>query len=199
MEDQNKKPKPPRNAVHETLSGHFTTIGGRRVSIISPTVEQIALDDIAHALSQLCRFGGHTPAFYSVAQHSILVMELAAEANEPKNIQLAALMHDATEAYVQDVIKPLKNRIGEPYEQIERRFESVIGTAFGIYVSEFHYIKMYDQKALEIEYEYFFERPKRTEFRRYFHDVYAPTLASALFQRAFSLLKNIPDGTSNTL
>jgi len=76
---------------------------GRRFDLLAPKADQVSTLDIAHALSQLCRFNGHTSRHYSVAQHSLLVASIV-----PAEHQLAALLHDATEAYVGDMTRPLK-------------------------------------------------------------------------------------------
>ena len=104
----------------------FVTAHGRRVFVQDPDPKQIFLDDIAHALANLCRFGGHTKTFYSVAQHSILVSELVS----PKHA-LAGLLHDAAEAYLGDVIRPLKRQLG-PYREIEARWEFAIALRFHV-------------------------------------------------------------------
>ncbi|MEP4830413.1 MAG: HD domain-containing protein [Cyclobacteriaceae bacterium] len=154
--------------VHETKSGHFSTFTGAKVSLQSPKASSIKINDIAHALSNLCRFGGHTRYFYSVAQHSILVAKLAKLNGENREIQLAALMHDATEAYVQDLIKPLKNMVAEPYDVIEARFEAVIAQKFGIKLEHFAAVKQYDRAALEIEHEYLMVGKDRARFMQFF-------------------------------
>lgn len=140
--------------VHQTHDGFFNTVSGKRINIHNPTVDMIDINDIAHALSNICRFGGHVKEFYSVAQHSLLVYYLA-----PIDLRtcFAALMHDATEAYCHDVIKPLKNILGKPYEEIEKRFEAVICERFEIDAKDFTTIKPYDKQALEIEHGYFWK------------------------------------------
>ena len=75
-------------------------------------VESLNIYDIAHALSNLCRFNGHCGEFYSVAQHSVLVSYHCSN-------NLEGLMHDAPEAYLGDVISPLKKVLGELYADLE--------------------------------------------------------------------------------
>lgn len=87
------------------------TRSGRRFDLLAPKADQVSTLDIAHALSQLCRFNGHTSRHYSVAQHSLLVASIV-----PAEHQLAALLHDATEAYVGDMVRPLKLGMREFYE-----------------------------------------------------------------------------------
>lgn len=89
------------------------TVSGRRINPFAPVPELIELDDIAQALANQCRFGGHCRSFYSVAQHSCLLSDLlAAREAEPVGL-LSALLHDAPEAYLVDLPHPL-NRHGAP-------------------------------------------------------------------------------------
>jgi hypothetical protein len=73
--------------------GEIRTYTGGMVNLTSLTPDQVILEDIAHALSNQCRFSGHTAQFYSVAEHSILCAEMV-----PDEMKLAALLHDASEA-----------------------------------------------------------------------------------------------------
>ena len=79
------------------------TRSGLKFDLTNPTAAMVDPTDIAHSLSMQCRFNGHTSSFYSVAQHCYLVADLV-----PAEHQLAALLHDATEAYVGDLVRPLK-------------------------------------------------------------------------------------------
>ncbi len=90
------------------------TYSGRRFYPLDPRPDQIDAEDIAHALSLLCRYGGHVDRFYSVAEHCVLMSRAVA----PENA-LAALLHDATEAYVVDVPRPLKRVLEGNYADIE--------------------------------------------------------------------------------
>lgn len=93
-----------------------------------PRPEEICIEDIAHALSNLCRFAGHCREFYSVAQHSVLVSENCAPADA-----LAGLLHDAPEAYIVDVPRPLKYAAGmEAYRALEARYNQVVADRFGL-------------------------------------------------------------------
>lgn len=102
------------------------TVSGKQFHLLDPQPEEIDEADIAHALGNLCRYGGHTSRFYSVAEHCWIMSQAVA----PENA-LAALLHDATEAYVQDVVHPLK-RLLTNYAEIERIVWLAITDRFGI-------------------------------------------------------------------
>ena len=91
---------------------------------LDPRPSEILIEDIAHSLALLCRFGGHCRRFYSVAEHSILVSRLC----EPQH-RLWGLLHDASEAYVVDVPRPLK-RCLPGYRAIEDRVQHAIAARF---------------------------------------------------------------------
>lgn len=104
----------------------FQTYEGIQFWSMDPRVEDISINDIAHSLSLLCRFNGHTKVFYSVAQHSVLVHHIFgkliknAESETNSKAFLCALLHDATEAYVGDLIRPIKRSIPE-FKNMENR------------------------------------------------------------------------------
>ena len=87
--------------------------------------EDIQIWDIAHALSLLCRANGHFPHFYSVAQHCLNCMEEARARGYSEKVQLGCLLHDAGEAYLSDVIRPIKPHLTGYYE-IEERLQNQI-------------------------------------------------------------------------
>jgi uncharacterized protein len=135
-------------SLKATPGGHINTQSGRQICLLVPSEDTIEICDIAGALSLICRFGGQTSRFYSVAQHSLLVAALA-----PEDLKREALMHDASEAYLGDVILPVKRLISEAYSPIEQQFTWVINQKFGIDFPASKAIKEFDLLALELEYE----------------------------------------------
>ena len=95
----------------------ISTQSVKQFNFLNPKVEDIHILDIAHSLSQLCRFGGHADRFYSVAEHSINVATLLEQQDANKITILAGLLHDATEAYLGDVPRPIKAKL-QDYENI---------------------------------------------------------------------------------
>lgn len=124
---------------------------------LDPRVEDVDLRDIAHALSMVCRFTGHVNEFYSVAQHSVLVSRRA------EDIAFAAgrdsllharwgLLHDASEAYLVDVARPVK-RLPEmaAYRNAESVVQRVICERFGLPTAEPEFVKIADGEILYTE------------------------------------------------
>ena len=109
------------------MDGWIATRHGHKVRPLDLDPDEVDIRDIAHALSNLCRFTGHTPVLYSVAQHSILVASYVV----PEH-RLAALLHDASEAYLCDLARPMK-RLPEFafYREAEDRAMGVIAKKFG--------------------------------------------------------------------
>lgn len=87
------------------------TYTGREFWPLDPRAEDVFIEDIAHALALTCRFTGHCREFYSVAQHSVLCSHYVADHGGDTGTQLAALLHDASEAYLPDVARPIKDLI----------------------------------------------------------------------------------------
>lgn len=99
---------------------------------LDPREEEISIIDIAHALSLICRFNGHCKHFYSVAQHSVNVYKYLRERCPTDfNLQLAGLLHDASEAYISDVSRPVKSSL-KGYLEIESNLMKVIFEAFDV-------------------------------------------------------------------
>jgi hypothetical protein len=110
------------------------TLSGRRVNPLDASPEDIDPSDIARALANLCRFGGHSKAFYSVAQHSAIVCDLLQERGATPDELMAALLHDAAEAYLGDVPHPIKHRseLGAAFRAAEKKLEKVIEERFAL-------------------------------------------------------------------
>ena len=104
------------------------TYSGKKFHLLDPQPEEIDIYDIAHALSNQCRYTGHTRVFYSVAEHSYYVSRLV-----PSRYALEGLLHDASEAYLSDLSRPVKylTPIGKPYLEVEERIMSTIAAKFG--------------------------------------------------------------------
>lgn len=107
----------------------MNTYTGKIFDPMNMTEEDIAIEDIAHALSLTCRGGGHVRYFYSVAQHSINCMLEAKARGWSDRMQLACLLHDASEAYISDVIRPVKAHLSN-YIEIEDSIMAVIYRRF---------------------------------------------------------------------
>lgn len=104
------------------------TASGGRFCLLDPDPADVRIADIAHALSQLCRFTGHTRHFYSVAEHCVHVSEIV-----EREHGLWGLLHNAPEAYIGDVSRPLKHAPGmEGYGEIELEVEAAVCAAFNV-------------------------------------------------------------------
>ena len=128
-----------------TMNSPVSTFLGNRFFLTDPRIDDVAIEDIAHGLAYECRFNGQTSAFYSVAQHSLMVLSLV-----PKKLQFQALLHDAAEAYLGDMVKPLKYLFPE-FSVIERR-HGYHGHRFAVYLTHLDpAIKQADMVALATE------------------------------------------------
>src|SRR4051812_44303587 len=109
-------------SVHR--GGLIQTYSGKQFFPMRPIGGDIDIEDIAHALSNQCRFSGHCQRFYSVAEHSLRVAELVTPQHK-----LWALLHDASEAYLVDLPTPIKRTL-EEYRNAENRVMKAICRAF---------------------------------------------------------------------
>jgi len=104
---------------------HITTYTGKNFKPLAPDTDLINIEDIAHALSLMCRANGHIVRFFSVAQHSINCANEAVARGYSRNVQLACLLHDASEAYLSDLTRPVKEHFPN-YLTVEKRLQAVI-------------------------------------------------------------------------
>ncbi len=111
-------------------------LSGRRLDLLDPSPLDIEIEDIAHGLARVARWNGQTKGdnAFSVAQHCVLVTELFAHANPAASHddRLAALLHDAPEYVVGDMISPFKAALGVDYKAFENRLLSAIHVRFGL-------------------------------------------------------------------
>jgi hypothetical protein len=112
------------------MDAWIRTKTGKRFFPLQPVAKEIDIEDIAHALSNQCRFAGHVDQFYSVAQHSFLVSKMLQFKGYDDMIQMVGLMHDATEAYLVDMPSPVKEQVSGYkeaeavlWEQVREKFK----------------------------------------------------------------------------
>lgn len=112
--------------MSERRGDWISTFSGTKYWPADPRPEDVSITDIAHALSMVCRFAGHCREFYSVAEHSVLVSQVV-----PEEFALLGLLHDAAEAYIGDVSRPLKGSLPD-YRRLEARNWEAISIAFDL-------------------------------------------------------------------
>lgn len=139
--------KPTCDLLYGQDAGFIQTRTGRRFHLLCPNPSDIRIEDIAHALSNMCRFTGHTRKFYSVGEHSVRVCRRVMETHpnddldghpfpsygdfDGNELAFAALMHDASEAYLADIARPFKHLPEfEWYRKIEDKLMKEIASAF---------------------------------------------------------------------
>jgi len=125
------------------------TISGRAIDPMNLKPEDIDIEDIAHATSMFCRYGGHVREFYSVAQHSVLLAGWV-EANVKPELAPVALLHDASEGYVGDMIRPLKDLFPEYEEKVEKQAIEAVFKRFNLNLADLDLISEYD-KGISID------------------------------------------------
>lgn len=141
--------------------GWIQTFTGRRVDLLHPDPEQIDPVDIAHALANQCRFNGHCKMFYSVAEHSMLG---AAMASPDLEVARYFLLHDAAEAYLGDIVSPLKELL-PIYQEMEHDLWLAIAVRFDLHPRMPDAVKEIDQRMLATEREQVMSPPGRWDCR----------------------------------
>lgn len=137
------------------------TFTGAKFYPLGALESEIDVLDIAHSLSNQCRYGGHTSSFYSVAQHSCLVAELV-----NSKYKMDALLHDATEAYLLDLPKPVKMCMPD-YEKFEEDLREVVCKTFNISYPIPKNVLDMDIVAACIEHENFFSDKFKEFYQTY--------------------------------
>jgi hypothetical protein len=181
------------------MSAWIQTYTGKQFFPLEPRAEDIDIIDIAHALSNLCRYGGHTAWHYSVAQHSIYVSEHC----KPEHA-LWGLLHDASEAYLVDIPRPIKHHPSMiAYRTYEAQLERTIFEHYGLFGAPPAEIKTWDNVLLRTE-----QRDLMTEAPAAWEDnrvgvsktlnisPWEPMTAERLFLERFHRLYRNPDNKS---
>ena len=124
-----KRPAPAPRAFQRMLSG-------RRLDLLDPSPLDVEIEDIAHGLARVARWNGQTTGaqIFSVAQHSVLVESIAADLDPgmPARWRMMALLHDAPEYVIGDMISPFKSVVGGGYKTVEKRLEAAVHLRFGL-------------------------------------------------------------------
>lgn len=135
------------------MDEYMCTYSGQMLRPLELREEDISLEDIAHALSLLCRGGGHLRHFYSVGQHCLNCAREAQARKWSARIVLGCLLHDAGEAYISDIIRPVKRYLPN-YMELEDKILTVIYGHFGLGDmdgKEYSRIRQIDNEILENE------------------------------------------------
>ena len=139
-----------KNGLLKNTPDAIFTYSGVFIRPLDPNPADIHIEDIAHALSNQCRWTGHVSRFYSVAEHCLNVSALVSE-----ELRLNALLHDASEAYLADLARPIKKAagLGEIYLEVEANLQSAIAVRFGISDDPLAHaeIKLADERMLWAE------------------------------------------------
>lgn len=131
------------------------TYTGKAVSLPKPHPDEIDIIDIAHSLAFQCRYNGHSKRFFSVSQHSCHIHDLV-----PDELKLAGLMHDASEAYLCDIPRPLKPFL-QGYKEIENDIMGIIAEKYGVTQDALQAVKEYDDRILLNERDQLCSKPPK--------------------------------------
>lgn len=113
------------------MNGKFTTYSGVEFMPEMLQINDINIQDIAHALARICRFNGHIKGYYSVAQHCIWVSDSLKKLGASAQTQMCGLLHDASEAYLGDIPTPIKKVLSD-YVLLETQYQNTIFKHFNL-------------------------------------------------------------------
>lgn len=142
-------------AVKDTVNLDYVELpSGRFINMEAPDASQITVEDIAHKLAQINRYGGSSRHPYSVAQHAVFVSERLRRMGHPRQVQLLGLHHDDPEFVLMDIPRPAKRFFGDPYKRLTLIWEEAISEALGLphlSLDRHRAIKQADNYALIVE------------------------------------------------
>lgn len=186
----------------EKTTQKVLTYSGKKIDPLDPRPEEICIEDIAHALSMICRFGGHCKTFYSVASHSYIGSLFF----EDYNLSLKMLFHDASEAYLHDIITPVKGLLTN-YKELEEKLMSAICETFNIEwpwsEEDKKAIKRVDNMMLVTEAKSLMKDIDDWEICKYYEPIAdlkirgcKPEVAEKYFLKRFNDLKSLIDNST---
>lgn len=147
------------------MGDRITTYTGKHFDPLMPEENLICIEDIAHALSLICRGNGHVKTFFSVGQHCINCAKEAAARGLPKKLILACLLHDASECYMSDVPRPFKKSLPDYVEQEEHLLKVIYKKFLGSDLTreEEALVKEIDNRMLWFDLEYLLNEKQEGE------------------------------------
>lgn len=149
-----KKTVPPLYVPYE-----IRAVSGVYVNVFDPNPDTLLIEDIAHALSMNARYGGHSPVFLSVAEHSVWVCDYLFYEGASKEMCYDGLMHDSSEAYLVDIPKPIKLELPD-YNKVEDVLMQALAKKFNFEYPLHQDVKNVDKIALEWEWKRIVTAPK---------------------------------------
>jgi len=165
-------------------AGEMRLLSGRLFNFITPDPALIDINDIAAGLAYKAHFSGQIPNFFSIAEHSTLCVDLLPK-NSPALLKLTTLLHDASEAYLGDMIKPLKIMMPD-FGKIEAVLQKAIFLKFDaapdyLFIDLMHRVKLVDKESQVIEYNCFYNSAIDARLK-----FYSPDLSKWVFIKYFN-------------
>lgn len=152
--------------THIPTAHEVETFSGSYVDTRDPDPATITLGDIAHALANTCRYGGHCRRFYSVAEHAVFCSHRVERRGYALDFIMAALHHDDAEAYLGDIPRPMKPLLGTAYTELTNTMDQAVIVALGLpfTIHRFHSVpvKEADDWALLVEARFLLPSQGRT-------------------------------------
>lgn len=172
------------NFLYQKIPTTVFLLDGQMFDFANVDPDKIDIYDIAHGLANSCRYNGQTPSFYSVAEHSLNLVEFVKNrVQNPRSLMKAALLHDAAEAYMGDIVRPLK-RLFPEFSAYEDNLLQIIFEKYGV-KHEMKDIVQYDNEMTVLEIKKMFEDDHKSTFQIYY---LSPYLAKLKFVKKFEEL-----------
>jgi hypothetical protein len=173
-----------KTKIVENRGNYMHLYTGGKYYPLSPRIEDVDIRDIAHSLAGKFRYGGHTREYESVAEHSVYVCDYNVPGCNSPRERLARLLHDGSETYNGDLIRPLKysSEFREPFKKVEERNERVISLRFGLPFPFERHVKIADEAVTSAEVEQIVNQNKSENWDKKLHDhsVVAPIVIKCL-------------------